>query len=122
MNMVCVKSIELVEVDRDRIEFANFPPPDVRFQPEELLPVKDIGITREMIKGKVFRNSLGRKVCIGMRKEVQDALGLPFEAFDDLRDQVEQKNLIVKDLLEQINAIKNMGFWARFRRLFFSYS
>ncbi|KKK79814.1 hypothetical protein LCGC14_2829680, partial [marine sediment metagenome] len=25
------------------------------------------------------------------------------------------------DLLEQINAIKNMGFWARFRGLFFSY-
>ncbi len=122
MNMVCVKSIELVEVDRNRIEFGSFPPLDVRSHTGGILPVKDIDITREMIKGRVFRNSLGRKVCIGMRKEVQDALGLPFEAFDGLRDQVEQKNLIVNDLLEQINVIKNMGFWGRFRCLFFSYS
>ena len=119
--MICVKSIELVEVDRDRVELAIYPPPSVRFHAGEIPPLRDICITREMIEGRVFRNSFGREICIGMRKEVQDALGLPFEAFEGLRSQVEQKNLIVNELLSRLENIRNMGFWDRFKGLIFSY-
>lgn len=120
MNMICVKSIELEVFDRDEIEYFYSP----GFE-RDYLDIggtgKDIKIKREMIQGRVYRDSVGREICIGMTREVQEAIGLPLEAWKRLVEEHEQKRLRINDLWERIENIKSLSFWDRLKCLFFSY-
>lgn len=82
--MILVKDIKIIDVRRD-----DFHPVD-HYDPERFLatdfaePTKAVvKVKREWVKGKRFVNSQGRIVVIGWSKIVQDALGLPFEVFEN---------------------------------------
>jgi len=124
--MICIKSIEVIEVERDDVEVAHFRWPDGYFETGdyECSPMT-AELTYEMVRGRRFRNRDGKEVCMGMTKQVQDAVGLPFEAFEDMEKEIyslnkERKRLKqeVGDLTRALMKLHNTGFWGRLKWLF----
>lgn len=95
--MLVVTDIKVIEVDQSRWYIDRMRGPVIR-------PYRDddgyepVEVTREMIEGKVFKSVDGREICIGMSKQVQDAIGLPLEVFDNLMS-------IIRDQHTQINQL-----------------
>jgi len=106
--MICIKEIKVVDVDEDFIMISRMEglPPFADLYPyDDDTPLETVEVTQEMVHGTRFRNSNGLDVCIGMTKQVQDLIGLPFEAFSNMRDYV----------------FKTMGFFGRLKFLFSGY-
>lgn len=83
---------------------------------------KEIETTIELIRGKHFINNREQVVCIGMSKQVQDAIGLPFEAFDSLQETLEISNKNYSDKVTELsklqNSINDAPFLSRLKYLF----
>ena len=125
-KMILVKSIEVMEVPNNFIYemHAKIGDPYISYSERENLE-KELKLTREIIKGQKFINIKGQTVCIGMRKEVQDFIGLPFHVFSNLTDfnRQLQKSLdrIIKEkgeLEEKLKKINSYGFLQRLKYLF----
>ena len=84
--MLAVTKIEVANVDRRMVEIAHMPPVNSQFSP--CLETEMPEIAYEMIHGKQFVNSRGEYICIGMSQQVQDAIGLPLEAFDNMNNRI----------------------------------
>ena len=106
--MICIKEIKVVDVDEDFIMISRMEglPPFADLYPYDGdMSQEMVEVTNEMVHGTRFRNSNGLDVCIGMTQQVQDLIGLPFEAFSNMRDYV----------------FKTMGFFGRLKFLFTGY-
>ena len=124
--MLAIKSIEVVEVDGDRLQFAQRQNiADVRVFDTNNKPHKmDISAAYEAIEGRRFFNDDGKEFCIGMSKQVQDAIGLPFEIFENMNRQREldlnkiillgAENIFLK---KELGQHKEAGFWQRLKYL-----
>ena len=116
--MICIKSIEVIEVERDDVEIAyQMWPDDHYFLPDATEPVAAKFIT-ETVRGRRFRNIDGKEVCIGMTKQVQDAVGLPFEAFENMEKEISNLYEEVGNLRLAISMLRGTGFWGRLKWLF----
>ncbi len=124
--MLAIKSIKIVQIDGDRLEFAQQQNiADVRVFDVNNKPCKmDVSEAYEAIKGKRFFNAQGKEFCIGMSKQVQDAIGLPFEVFDGMRQQrkiniekITRLYVETVDLKDQLNQHNKAGFWKRLKYL-----
>lgn len=121
--MICIKSIEVIEVERDDVEVAHFRWPDGYFETGdyESSPMT-ADLTYEMVRGRVFRNANGQEVCIGMSKQVQDAIGLPFAVFENMEKKIGDLQLArdtTKFKLDRLCCrLNNTGFWGRLKWLF----
>ena len=103
--MICIKEIKVVDVDEDFIVvhmMDGLLPFATLLQEGDNISQEMVEVTNEMVHGTRFRNSNGLDVCIGMTQQVQDLIGLPFEAFSNMRDYV----------------FKTMGFFGRLKFLF----
>lgn len=60
-----------------------------------------LSVTKEQITGRRFQNGVGKAICIGMSKQVQVAIGLPFEAFDNMNKQIDRLWGLNYDLTER---------------------
>lgn len=132
--MICIKSIQTVEVDEDQLGLIFFPP-RTALKPEDMFKAEEQEVTKEMVIGRKFINIEGKSLCIGIAKEVQKALGLPFEAFEDMNILIErQQNTIYsmgtkqREAITKINKyqkiISKLGranFWDRLKYLFKGY-
>jgi len=84
--MILIESIKIIKTERDFHEVyqianmndMNYYDPEFEVVPEEM------GITVEMVRGRRFVNCRREEVVIGMTKEVQDFIGLPMEAFENM--------------------------------------
>lgn len=86
--MIVIKEIKVVNVDRNIAEFAIADhKPFVWLEKPGLIP-ESIEVTREMVRGRIFVNTRGQRLCIGMTREVQEAIGLPFEIFDSMDQKI----------------------------------
>ena len=81
-------------------------------------------ITTEMVLGRRYVNYQGEEVCIGMSKQAQDAIGLPFEVFDNMQNTInflrkECDNLNASNfrLLKNINRYKSLDLFGRIKFL-----
>ncbi len=84
--MILIKSIEIAIVKEDRILILITPGLKERLAtPYE----KSINITEEMVRGRTYITADGRQIIIGMTKEVQDAIGLPYEVFENLNKELD---------------------------------
>ena len=96
--MICITEIKTVDVDRNFIQITrmeNIPAvaPIVGSDQEDYAEVKI-----EMVHGREFINQNGQRVCIGMTQQVQDLIGLPFDAFNNMEKELESNYVTISQL------------------------
>lgn len=124
-----------------KIEIKNVPEDHVRVvmhQNEKLLGInpaeyhRQVDLAEEEIRGEKFVNNNGEIICIGMSKQVQEAIGLPMEVFRKLSEhnshlferntrlsRENEKISVDYDALLSVNkAIFSAGFFKRLQFLF----
>jgi hypothetical protein len=101
--MLVVTNIEVKIVPEDIVQVVLQDPLTSYKDPLEVQ--KEISTTIEQIKGKRFINNQGQTVCIGMSKQVQEAIGLPFEALDNLQKECKFLRDIRNKLENDMNTI-----------------
>lgn len=119
--MIVIKNVEVIEVpDHDRAVIEYFTAQPVNEGCSVALP-----FVKEMVQGRIYINAKGEEVCIGMARKVQDTIGLPFGALENLRrrcESLERQNKSLWDDLRDVRAkllqYKSMGFWGRLKFLF----
>lgn len=89
MEMILVKNIEVEVVPQDIIQIRQMDETNI-YKPFERVQ-EEMKILVEQVRGQRFINARGQEFCIGMSKKVRDAIGLPFEAYDNLQKEVWQK-------------------------------
>lgn len=120
--MIFIKSIEVVEVAYSELEYAILP--DGKLDPS-ILAVREFKLKAEMIEGKRFKTADGREIMIGMTKKVQLAIGLPYEAWEELEGRLEARDNQYKNRLsvfaDYMFKVETMSFWKRLKVLFVGY-
>lgn len=111
--MICVTEIKVVDVERDFLWLAhmeNMPPiaEIMNSAPKEYAEVK-----KEIIQGEQFVNAYGQRFCIGMSKQVREAIGLPFEVFKNMHGEIEQLQDANAGRQERIVKFNAASFWKR---------
>ena len=108
--MIVIESIKTMEVDRDEWEIYHYGPTMNRVPcNSECME----SVTSEMIRGRTFVNAHGRRVCIGMSKQVQDAIGLPARAFENMSEHIENSNILINAMKKRIESFQNMNLLGR---------
>lgn len=117
--MIIIKSCEVIDVGDVTIK-------DIyRYQPWECLPVNDysavaeVSEIKELIRGRRFvRPSDGIDVYLGCTKEVQDLIGIQYEAWDMLQENYNQSvsnytRLMTRaeELKREIREMKSLSFF-----------
>lgn len=134
--MILIKKIDTIEVPSDQYpiqSFDNFKELPYRRE-NDYLP-QELKVTQEIVRGITYRTLDGREICIGMSKQAQDAIGLPYEALIealDRADRLHSENIsmshslkkrntkilnLEKDLMEFKKTINSLKFWDRFKFL-----
>lgn len=127
--MKVIKSIEVLEVDRQEVAVRSWDPNqpmvEVKSNLEELPYMEEARVIEELVQGRIFVNESGDRVCIGMTGEVQDVLGLPFGAYENMASTIDRLNKQIQDddvRFEQLqtifDSIQNSSVRARFVFLF----
>lgn len=91
--------------------------------PEE---VRDKMNEIEHIKGTRFVNLNGEDVVIGMDKESQKLIGLPFDIFEHMQDEINRCRELIneyqkmsKTLTHRIRAFNGLSFFQRVKHILF---
>ena len=81
----------------------------------------EIEVTDRIIHQRPFIDQRKRKIYLGAIPEVQEAIGLPFEAFDNMNALIGQQNREIREAGRQIQKldgyklhIEGMSRWDRF--------
>ena len=122
--MICIAEIKTFVSDRDdfytHLYHAPLMCPIVGSDPAERIEVK-----KEHVHGRTFINANGESVCIGMTKRVQSLLGLPFEVFDNMKNDLDMARITVAQLRDRNAALqksmagfKEAGLLKRLKYLF----
>ena len=110
--MIVVTDMKVINTDRDIYWLAH------RQQRgyEKYDSLAKIETTREMIKGRRFRNSFGLDVVIGWDEQSQKLLGLPFQVFDAQERRRESDYKENTRLRKHLREWEEMGFWQLIKR------
>ena len=123
--MICITEIKVIDVEKDFIEICQreYMSPIKRISGSD--PVEHVEVTREMIRGRTFINERGERLCIGMSKQVQDSIGLPFRAFENMSQRIEMDAITISQLRgrsamyqKRIDTFKMAGIIKRLKYLF----
>lgn len=118
--MLVVKSIEVVEYEPESVlipKTQSFPISD-----HSSKKVSGIEVTQEMVIGRRFVRRINgetKHFCIGMTQQVQDAIGIPMEAFDSLSQSLSDSEERYSNLTKKIN---NMNWKDKLLFLFNMYN
>ena len=114
--MILVKNVEVSKIAND-VYVTDFAP-EILMQEGIGSPIPDTKISSEVVVGRLFMNADGKRIIIGMTKKVQDAIGLPFEAFESQTNTIahlttaysrEMKH--VEYLSSKVRILESMTFW-----------
>ncbi len=130
--MILVKNIEVVEVERDPWELLSLTKPYQAvevFNPGKNVPeFIDTNVFREMVQGQRFRRPDGKELIIGYSKQVEEAVGLPFEIFKNMQDDIDDYRVTMRRQTDSINRYQSYiselgraGFWKRIKYVFTRY-
>ncbi len=115
--MLVVKNIEVIEVDTNMLRVVH--------QEEYDMAEETVNITTEMIRGEHFTNARGERFCIGMSKQVEEAIGLPMKIFTNMSSEMETQRITIAQLrqryataLAKIDKFKSMKLWGRIKNVF----
>jgi hypothetical protein len=116
--MIIIKDIDIIEVPTDKeIELLH----SLRTKVGGRVST-DVAILNEAIKGRRFTNQEGKTICIGMTKEVQNLIGLPFEAFDNLEKAYDRVSNLHYESQQWIRKVKSKKWWERIVLVFTGYN
>ena len=125
MNMILVKNIEVVVMLQDIIPITQMNNANLYKFTDQV--EKEMKILVEQVSGKKFINARGQEFCIGMTKQVQEAIGLPFKVYDNLQKEVNALRKInerIESELNQVTYYANLfriaNFYKRIKYLFTS--
>ena len=127
--MLLVKSIEVVEVDREQVEITYYEKQRARgYCPTE--EIEEIeSFRREVVQGRRFVNACGREINIGLSSDAEKALGLPFSIFEDMAKSNKELCRVIEVGLDKrlrlqyrLETIKGLSFWERLSRVFVGFS
>lgn len=106
--MLVVTDVKVAEIPRNIMEM------DVVFDTHESIQCTSavdptmprVRVTRDTIRGRSFEHH-GRTYVIGWARQVQDALGIPFEVYGNMKKEIQHLKGEVHRLREELN--KNKG-------------
>ena len=124
--MLVVKNIEVIEVDTNMLRIAHWDELEVPKAPFRYDTAEGtIDITTEMIYGERFVNVHGEEFCIGMSKQVQEAIGLPMKIYNKMFSEMEILRTTIAQLkqryataLAKIDKFESMKLWGRIKNVF----
>jgi hypothetical protein len=88
IKMFCIKSIEVVEVNREVFEHHLYDEREsILIGEGSKAKLTEMSFVRELITGRKFIRD-GQTYCIGMAKDVQEILKLPIDCIDNLERQI----------------------------------
>jgi len=122
-KMILIKNIEVEVVSNDYVYemYEKMGNPYVSYNERDHLE-KELKMTKELIRGERFINNRGETVCIGMTKQVQDTIGLSFQAFERLHRYNKELREHLQNVRKQektaVNKIEHSGFLTRLKYLF----
>ena len=119
--MILIESVKYREVPGPITVVTHFEPDGPLFDLSSSPPPERV-VTQETIVGERFVDCHGRKVTIGMTKEVSDVLGLPMEAYKNQHEWILEQRATIKRLRYELNSFERMSFWQRLVHLFNSWT
>jgi hypothetical protein len=135
--MIIITEAKIIETKEsmDEIIFTRRPNDPIRYKceigKEKIVPVS---VIRESIKGRRFvRARDNTDVIIGCSKQIQDIIGIQYESFDNIIEELRLTNNLLmatsKEAAKNNNKIKgyelkidyfnDASFWTRLKWLFF---
>ena len=118
--MLLVKNIEVELVPEDIVRITRMDEQN-RFLDYKQMEDK-MQTLIERVSGQRFVNARGQQICIGMTEKVREAIGLPFEAYNNLRTEKElfasQADAVAKSFSEYKVKVENANLRRRLRYLF----
>ena len=132
--MIVVTDITLQDVKDDPCKFEHHTSLSHLgyIDPLASIPDEYLESTEETIKGHKYKLRDGRVLKIGWSKQVQEAIGIPIEAFDNLEknvcslsssltESVERNQKLIKEnntLKNKLQSLRSMTFWQKLKFLF----
>ena len=120
-TMRLIQSVKYIEVNRDPYEIASATPPGYQVQVNtgEGPRFEDVCVLTELIHGRRFVDPLsGTEVVLGVAKEVQELIGLQYDAYETLEKEVQTWVACSSRLRAEVNRLKAAGFWSRIKWVF----
>lgn len=119
--MICVVEVRTVLMD-DHAVTIMLPMRSMRIRDNT---GGDTTVSSETVRGERFTNVAGDTVCIGMSRQAQKALGLPFKAFEHAKKvDLQQREEILalghklRECRKKLKKYRSMTFVQRLRFLF----
>lgn len=112
-EMILVKSIDVALVSDSRVALPHHSKMQIPFsiEPEAIHRTFDI----EHIDGEIFHTAGGKRICLGMTRQVREVLGLPLGIFEAQRERIrymeESRSKLVYNL-------QRLTLWQRVKILF----
>lgn len=118
--MLCVTAITIVQVnDRDYYRAVEDKQEECSvWDDNKGQDYADTSVLTELIKGHAFCNIQGERVYIGQAEHVQQALGLPFSAFQDMGNSNLNQRMLIAQHKQHIDGLQGMNWRQRLRFLF----
>ena len=118
-EMILVKSVEVQICDTDRLRLVI--PPDIPVWAADSAPLNRVTFETETVIGQTF-TTCGKRVCLGMAKEVRDVLGLPLKCFENQRREIDSLRGRLSDFQGRLNGCSRkcglLTLWQRIKILF----
>lgn len=127
-TMLLIRKVEYIDVPSDVYKIYDF------FDDDDNIPLyagqKDLihnimDVEQEIVRGVRYFNDKGKEICIGIPKEIQGILGLPFSDFNRLENNLKVFRTENKKIRQELNSVtseldefKTMSFWKRLKFLF----
>ena len=106
--MIVVTKIEILKTEKDYHEIMS----DMNSNGLMMNPSNpdELQLTIEMIRGRTFRNPVNNEfIVIGWTLDVQEALSIPFELFEQMDKQIVKLNDEINTIHKEINTIRKFG-------------
>ena len=119
--MILVESIKYFEVPEDfhKIIHKVSAYEGIEVFTKDGLHVVSTNLVHELVSGRRFRRpSDGVEICIGWSQEVQDLLGMPLDAWENMEVDRAELARSEREILKELHDIKHANFWQRFKWLF----
>ena len=124
--MIVIKSIEVIEVPGDILDYYPQRQMVAAFDAKSCRPYEKM---LKRVEGRRFVNARGEEFCIGWAEEVEEAVGLPFEIFENMSKDLEEFRMESINQVGQINRYQKYiselgraGFFKRLKNLFTGYT
>jgi hypothetical protein len=124
-TMLLITKVETRTVDRAEWPVMHYPRMPVPCDYPSEIPASEMRITQEIVRGREFVSADGKHCIIGLAREVQEELGLMYDAWDNLQRHVDDATnrmhaayRCAKTHRTKLEALMRAPWWRRLRWVF----